>query len=127
MWFYITMFICNLLIPLVMLVGGYCMYKKTPKEINGVIGYRTKMSRKNKDTWKFAHEYCGKLWIRLGIILLAVTVIVQLPFLHSTDNVIGWMTLILESGQLIVLLGAILPVERALKRIFDENGNRKQL
>ena len=35
------------------------MYKKTPKEINGVVGYRTKMPKKNKDTWKFAHNLTG--------------------------------------------------------------------
>ena len=48
MWFFIAMFICNLLIPLIMLVCGYFMYKKPPKEINSVVGYRTKMSKKIK-------------------------------------------------------------------------------
>ena len=41
------------------------MSKYPPKEINGIIGYRTTMSRKNMDTWKFAHDYCGKLWLKL--------------------------------------------------------------
>ena len=63
MWMFITMSICNLLIPLIMLLGGYLMYKKPPKEINNVVGYRTKMSKKNKDTWEFAHNYCGRLWL----------------------------------------------------------------
>ena len=62
MGFFIAMFLCNLLMPLIMLIGGYCMYRKPPKEINGLVGYRTTMSKKNKNTWKFAHEYCGKLW-----------------------------------------------------------------
>ena len=35
--------------------------KKAPKEINSVFGYRTSMSMKNKDTWEFAHKYCGKV------------------------------------------------------------------
>lgn len=46
MVFFICMFICNLLIPATMIIAGYFMYKKPPKEINGVIGYRTTMSRK---------------------------------------------------------------------------------
>lgn len=120
MWFFITMFICNLLIPLVMLIGGYCMYKRPPKEINGAVGYRTKMSMKNKDTWAFAHNYCGKLWIKLGAILLIPTIISQLFFIHASDNVIGNVTIVLESVQIIVLLGSIVPVEKALKKTFGD-------
>ena len=75
MGFFIAMFVCNLLMPLIMLIGGYCMYKNPPKEINGFVGYRTTMSKKNKDTWTFAHDYCGRLWIKLGLILLFPTIL----------------------------------------------------
>ena len=125
MGFFIAMFICNLLIPLIMLIGGYCMYKNPPKEINGLVGYRTTMSKKNKDTWVFAHNYCGRLWIKLGLILLISTIIVQLPFVHSGDNTIGILTFIVEAVQLVVLIGSIVPVEKALKHTFDENGARR--
>ena len=125
MWFFITMFICNILIPLIMIMGGYFMYKKPPKEINSVVGYRTKMSKKNIDTWMFAHNYCGRLWLKLGTALLIPTVIVQIPFIHSNDNVIGTVTLIVEAVQLVVLIGSIIPVEKALKKTFDENGIRR--
>ncbi|MCI5596537.1 MAG: SdpI family protein [Lachnospiraceae bacterium] len=125
MVFFICMFICNLLIPATMIITGYFMYKKPPKEINGVIGYRTTMSRKNMDTWKFAHDYCGRLWLKLGIILLVPSIIVQIPFVNSDENTVGILTLIIEGVQLVFLLGSILPVERALKRTFDENGKRR--
>lgn len=125
MGFFIAMFICNVLIPLVMFVSGYFMYKKPPKEINSVIGYRTKMSKKNKDTWMFAHTYCGKLWLILGIVLFVPTVILQMFFMNSSDTAIGYMTLVVECVQLVVLLGSIVPVERALKKTFDENGVRR--
>ena len=52
---FISMFLCNLLVPLVMLIGGYYMCKRPPEDINSAMGYRTKRSKKNKDTWKFAH------------------------------------------------------------------------
>ena len=125
MRFYIMMFICNLLIPIVMLTCGFLMYKKPPKEINGIIGYRTTMSRKNKDTWAFAHDYCGKLWIKLGFLLLILTIIIQIPFVHSSENAIGCMTLVVEGIQLVVILVSIVFVERALKKNFDENGVRR--
>ena len=125
MWFYIMMFICNLLIPIVMLICGFFMYKNPPKEINGIIGYRTTTSRKNMDTCKFAHDYCGKLWLKLGLLLLILTIIIQIPFAHSSENSIGYMTLIVEGIQLVVLLGSIVLVERALRKTFDENGVRR--
>ena len=125
MVFFICMFICNLLIPATMIIAGYFMYKKPPKEINGVIGYRTTMSRKNMDTWKFAHDYCGRLWLKIGIILLVPSIIVQIPFVNSDENTVGILTLIIEGVQLVFLLGSILPVEKALKRTFDENGKRR--
>ena len=125
MVFFIVMFVCNMLMPLIMLIGGYCMYRKPSKEINGLVGYRTTMSKKNKDTWKFAHDYCGRLWIKLGLILLFPTILVQIPFVHSGDDAIGIVALIVESVQLAVLIGSIVPVEKALKRTFDENGARR--
>jgi len=125
MRFYIMMFICNLLIPIVMLICGLLMYKKPPKEINGIIGYRTTMSRKNKDTWAFAHDYCGKLWIKLGLPLLILTIIIQILFVHSSENAIGCMTLVVEGIQLVVILVSIVFVERALKKNFDEHGVRR--
>lgn len=125
MWFYIMMFICNLLIPAIMLIGGYFMYKYPPKEINWVIGYRTTMSMKNKDTWAFAQDYCGRLWVKLGRLLLIATIIAQIPFVHSSDNAIGTMTLVVEVVQLVVLLGSTVFVETILKKTFDANGARK--
>ena len=122
MVFFIGMFICNLLMPLLMIIAGYMMYKHPPKEINGVIGYRTTRSRKNIDTWKFAHDYCGRLWFKAGFALLIPTIVVQIPFAKSSDSTIGWVTIVIEMIQLVVLIGSIFPVEKALKENFDDNG-----
>ncbi len=67
MGFWIYMFIMDLLIPIVMILLGRAFLKKAPKEINCVFGYRTSMSMKNKDTWEFAHRYCGKIWVICGL------------------------------------------------------------
>lgn len=125
MSFYISMFLCNLLVPLVMIIGGYFMYNRPPEDINSVMGYRTKRSKKNKDTWKFAHEYCGRLWIKVGAILLILTIVVQIPFVHSDSDVIAAFNIILIIVQTAVLIVSLVPVERALERTFDENGNRR--
>ena len=122
---FISMFLCNLLVPLVMLIGGYYMCKRPPEDINSAMGYRTKRSKKNKDTWKFAHEYCGKLWIKVGANLLILTIVVQIPFVHSDSDVIAAFNIILIIVQTAVLIVSLVPVERALERTFDENGNRR--
>lgn len=124
MVFFVGMFICNLLMPMLMLIAGYMMYKHPPKEINGIVGYRTKRSSRNLETWKFAHNYCGKLWMKLGAVLMIPTVLVQIPFAKSGENVIGSITIAIETIQLVVLIGSIFPVEKALKKEFDDNGNR---
>ena len=46
------------------------MWKHCPKHINGMLGYRTTRSMKNMDTWKFAHDYCGKLWWKIGWVMI---------------------------------------------------------
>ena len=126
MGFWIFMFVCNILIPVIMIIFGRIMWKHVPKKINGVVGYRTAMSMKNMDTWRFAHEYCGKLWWKTGWNMLAVSVVVQLPFVHSGENTVGILGAVLCLIQCTVLVVTILPVEKALKRTFDQDGNRKQ-
>ncbi|MBE6023390.1 MAG: SdpI family protein [Cellulosilyticum sp.] len=64
MSFWIFMLLMTLLIPISMIGFGYYFSKKAPKEINNVLGYRTSRSMKNKETWQFAHNYFGKLWLK---------------------------------------------------------------
>ena len=56
MGFWIFMLITDLLIPVIMTVFGWYFIKQAPKNINYLFGYRTEMSMKNEDTWKFAHS-----------------------------------------------------------------------
>ena len=118
MWFWWFMFCCDILIPVLMIIAGRMMWKHPPKRINGILGYRTSRSMKNMDTWKFAHDYCGRLWWKMGWILLLPSVAVHIPFYGATDKVIGNVSLILTLVQIILLIGSIFPTERALKRNF---------
>lgn len=104
--------------------GKYFM-KKAPKEINSVFGYRTSMSMKNKDTWEFAHKYCGKVWYVCGMVMLPITVIFMLLVIGKSEDCVGSMGGIICGVQLIPLIGSILPTEIALKKNFDKNGIRR--
>ena len=125
MWFWWFMFACDLLIPIIMMIAGRMMWKHCPKQINMIYGYRTSRSMKNMDTWKFAHDYCGRLWWKTGIIMLIPSVLVNIPFYRSSDEVVGLVGGILCMVQMVVLTAAIFPTEAALKKTFYDDGTRK--
>lgn len=125
MWFWWFIFVCNLIIPILMIVVGRMMWKHCPKKINGIYGYRTIRSMKNIDTWKFAHDYCGRLWWKIGLIMLIPSILIQIPFFQSNDDIVGSVGGILCMVQVIVLIVSIFPTEAALKKTFYDDGSRK--
>lgn len=126
MGFAIFLSICNLLIPIIMLWIGLIFEKTSPGKINQFYGYRTRRSMLNQDTWIFAHSYCGRLWKKIGIIMLPLSILASLPmFWMKSDDGQGILTCVIEGLQIVILLVSIYPVERALKQNFDEKGNRK--
>lgn len=125
MGFWLSLFLCNLLIPATLILSGKLMQNHYPKKINRFFGYRTKRSMKNKDTWKFAHYYCGRLWWKIGWVMLILSLLLQLPFLHQTENTRTIIGGILCTIQCIIVLLSIFPTEFALKKTFHEDGTRK--
>lgn len=125
MGFWVFMLIMDLLIPLTMIGFGKCFLNKVPGEINPVFGYRTSMSMKNKDTWEFAHNYCGKLWYRCGLLLLVITIAAMLCVIGKSEDTVGMTGGLICGAQMIPMIGSIVPTEIALKRTFDKDGNRK--
>lgn len=122
MGYKVFLLVCNLLIPLVMLVFGRIFERHAPGRVNGVYGYRTARSMKNQETWDFAHQCCGRIWQRAGIILGLVSVTVSVFALTLGESGAGFVCIALIALQTMVLIGSIYPVERALKERFDENG-----
>ena len=104
---------------------GFLLYKFPPESINGVMGYRTPMAMKNKDTWEFAHKYCGKVWYVCGMVMLPITVIFMLLVIGKNEDCVERIGGIICGVQLIPLIGSILPTEIALKKNFDKNGTRR--
>ena len=121
----IFIFVCNLIIPIIMLFFGVKFKNHSPKNINGIYGYRTSMSMKNEETWEFAHRYCGQLWIKLGFIILIISIIFSLIAFTYDDKAQGIMDLTLVTIQTIALIVSIFPVEKELKKNFDKNGDRR--
>lgn len=125
MWFWWFMLFCNALYSFTMIIGGWFMWKHCPKSINSVCGYRTRRSKMNMDTWKFANENCGKRWWKIGWMMLIPTIVVQIPFYGKSDDSIGILSLILGGIECCILLISILPTEKVLKKTFNNDGIRK--
>ena len=125
MGFWIFMFIMVLLIPLTMIFFGWLLFRKTPKEINYVYGYRTKRSMMNEETWRFANQYFGKVWYLCGLILAPISVIAIGIVFGKGPGTVGTVGGIITMLQMLPLIGAIVPTESELKKNFDENGKRR--
>ncbi len=126
MGFWIFMLLMCLLFPAIMILMGKIFLKSAPKDINYVYGYRTSMSMKNKDTWEFAHKYCGKVWFYVGLVMLPVSVIPLLFVIGKDEDVIGLVGGIICFVGVAVIIASIFPTEIALNKNFDKDGNKKQ-
>ena len=124
MLFWAFLLIADLLVPLTMIFFGTRFEKNAPTEINAAFGYRTTMSMKNRDTWQFAHKYIGRLWKICGWLVLLISVVVMF-FSYGKDiigvSIIGGIVCI---TQIVIMLCTMIPTEIALKKNFDEQGNR---
>ncbi|MDE7276674.1 MAG: SdpI family protein [Lachnospiraceae bacterium] len=125
MWFWWFIFVCDMFIPILMVIVGNMMRKHAPEKINGIIGYRTARSMKNIDKWKFAHDYCGRLWWKIGWGMLIPSFVIHIPFYHSSESTIGIVAAILCTMQSVILILSIFPTEKALKRAFTDDGMRR--
>ncbi|HEX3016538.1 MAG TPA: SdpI family protein [Caproicibacter sp.] len=123
MW--ILNLIVSMLIPIFMIIYSNIYRNKAPKDINGTNGYKTAMSRLNRDTWEFANHYYNNLMRVAGWVLLVVSLVAMLFVRGKNEEIINNSGLILLVVQIIVILVCVIPTEKALRKTFDENGNRK--
>ena len=114
-----ALWLFNLVIPAIMIVFGAYFTKRSPNKINMLLGYRTALSMKNRDTWETAHSIIGKCWLTEGVILLLASAIPAILYPESEIALI-----IVMFAQLPVLLSGVIYTEIRLHRIFDKNGNR---
>ena len=118
-WF--CLLICNIMIPITAVIGGYWFVKKAPREISA-FGYRSVRSLKSKEAWSFAQGCFGMLWEVIGIATLLPSLAIAVFFYFMTLKQQCILTLILVTVQIVLLCFSIFIVERALKSHFDENG-----
>lgn len=115
-----------LLIPALMIVLGVVFTKMPPQKINSLAGYRTDRSMKNQDTWFFANKMCGGFWWKIGLILIVLSLVLFFLIMNLSEDAQGLVILIAILVQTLICVLSIIPVETALKKTFDDQGNRKK-
>lgn len=114
-------------IPLLLIVIGKIYEKYPSKEPNIAIGFRTKLSMMNKETWDYAQRLFPKVWISLGRTLLPLSLIILFLLYSEDKDYTGNLALILMLVQVILMLGSILYVNLKLKKAFNSDGSRKEI
>ena len=124
MGFWIFMFCCTLLIPIIMIIAGNSMRLGKFKTIISLdtLYLTPRRSMKNQQTWDYAHRECGLLWRRWGSTMLVLTVIAMLLFMGEDTDHIGVVGSVITVLQMIPLFLSIVIVEKKLREKFDENG-----
>jgi len=107
----------GLICPLIILITGYLLKSFPPKDINGLNGYKTKMSRKNIKTWNEANEYSTKLLIKFSWLALLISVVSSLVLGKSYIIVEVFISMFLIIISLIALVEL---TEKHLKNVFGE-------
>ena len=128
MW--IVMLACNLILPLAFIGLGQKFTKNPPKTIGPMQGYRTVMSMKNQDTWEFAQQRYGRTCYKIGWAALALTVLFLylmwlLRYPVESMEYFFWQLGFVMLEAAAVAAASYVPVERALRKTFDKNGNRR--
>lgn len=111
---------CALPVPAALILSGLMMWKRCPKKINGLVGYRTARSMKTMDAWRFANEFCGRLTFWAGIGSAVLSAAVLLALLRASDAVLVGAMAVLCLLPLVPLFLAIAKTESALKARFPD-------
>lgn len=98
--------------PVMMIVLGLIMKNHPPKKINWLYGYRTRRSMRNIETWQFAHFYLGDIWVRVGLVLLLISL---LGSVVQSEILLPYIIV----SQIVCVLIPLVFTEVALKRKFD--------
>lgn len=124
MWFF--MLFIAIVLPFIMFMSSFYFIAGGPKNINNIFGYRTGRSMINKDTWIFAHEYCGKLWLKVSVVFILASIVIMLCLIKTDQRVFVAVGFVIFIAEFVTLFFTINKTEKALADNFDIKGNRKK-
>ncbi|MDO5518680.1 MAG: SdpI family protein [Clostridium sp.] len=108
-------YLCNFIVPLVMLYLSY-HFKKEPCKQIGSNGYSTPASRKSQEAWDYAQQICPAVFGKIGEVLLGVELIMTIIFIAMGVNIGAGLTI----GEIVGVVGlglAFYRVENQLEKL----------
>lgn len=107
------------LIPPVAILGAGIFWRISPPKFQSKgLAYRTTLSSASEEAWNFAHVHCAKLWVRIGSILLVLSILLLVLFPDNRKDYFLWLV----GGQMALFCLSAFLVDTLLKNSFDENG-----
>lgn len=103
------------ILPVLIIFIGIWMLKYPPRKINWFIGYRTRRSMENEKVWKFANQYCGKLLIKLGTIMLFINILLLVLLYFKLLNLTEIFISIVMLFQVAIIILPIFIIENKIK------------
>ena len=117
-----SLILTGLILPLLMVVLGRWLFRNAPKDINALVGYRTKRSMRSKEAWDYANVTSGKYWFVLGLVclpvFLAISSIVSVIIEHDNVAHTSYSLFSIVALELIPLFSVIPYTEKKLKDKF---------
>lgn len=113
------MIFAHLFIGPLILIITLIFVKYPPKKINDFYGYRTSRSMINQDCWDFANKYSTALMWKSALATCISQLIAIIVLNEESALLTGVIVLI------ITLLYSVYLTEKALKKVFDKEGNRR--
>ena len=118
--FWIFILVCDLIIPLTMLVGGLIMWKHCPDRMSRTLGYRLERSMKSEAAWRFANVDCGKRWFVIGLVTTVLSILAHIPLYRAGEDAVSNASLVIMALEMVAMFVSLIPTERALKQRFGE-------
>jgi len=103
-----TGFLILLLTALSFIIAGHYMYRKPPKKINNIYGYRTKRSKSSQEAWDFAQNFSSQWMVKTGYFMGILSTL----FLILPDN-----TPAMVVSVLLTVAGCVIPIYLTEKEI----------
>jgi hypothetical protein len=125
MKFWIYMTFMGIIVPLVLLAVGLYYTKCPPEKIYTDFGYKTPLTLKNEDIWAYAHQLCGKSWIKLALIMIPASIAVMVIPLFISEDAMSFFSVGLFVVQCVAVFFSFRKVKATLLTVFDEEGNRR--
>lgn len=108
---------------IIIIIIGLALKLHSPDYRNRTIGYKTPFAMKNRETWCEANHFSGLMLILSGMFFTLFSLFIN--YLTELDRSLQLQISLVI--LLILFINTIFYTEIHLRKLFDENGNRKTL